>query len=284
MRYTDCQMKYLVAVSGGVDSVVLLDMLSNTEHTLIVAHVDHGIRDDSTADARFVAALAQNYHVPFISCRLELGKEASEDAARQARYDFLYQQAAEHGALIATAHHLGDMAETVAINLHRGTGWRGLAVLSREGLVRPLISLTKQQLYEYAVKHHLEWVEDSTNRDMRYLRNRVRRTLTQHSELLQPLSALRARQLQLRRDITSELRRLVGNHGGSRYFLTHIPHSVAIELLGEHFQQMTGERPTRPQLERALVAVKTAKPGTTSHVGSRISLHFTPRNYEVKRV
>ena len=78
-------MKYLVAVSGGVDSVVLLDMLSGTDHALIVAHVDHGIREDSAADARFVAGLAKRYGLPFVSTELGLGVQASEEQARNGR-------------------------------------------------------------------------------------------------------------------------------------------------------------------------------------------------------
>ena len=142
-------MTYLVAVSGGVDSVCLLDMLSRSEHRLIVAHVEHGIRGEaSRADARFVAALAQKYNLPFVSVSLDLGPNASEELARQKRYDFLLAQAQKFGAVLVTAHHAEDVAETIAINIERGTGWRGLAVLARTGIRRPLISFTKTQLYD----------------------------------------------------------------------------------------------------------------------------------------
>lgn len=89
MDYNKGNMTYLVAVSGGVDSVCLLDMLSRSEHRLIVAHVEHGIRGEaSRADARFVAALAQKYNLPFVSTALNLGPNASEELARQKRYGF----------------------------------------------------------------------------------------------------------------------------------------------------------------------------------------------------
>ena len=91
-------MAYLVAVSGGVDSVVLLDvMAAQAAEPLIVAHVDHGIRGEaSAADARFVAALAAHYGLPFVSTQLKLGPNASEAAAREARYDFLLDAAAQY--------------------------------------------------------------------------------------------------------------------------------------------------------------------------------------------
>ena len=276
-------MKYLVAVSGGVDSVVLLDMLSKSDHQLVVAHVDHGIREDSAADARFVAALAKHYNVPFVTTRFELGERASEEQAREARYGFLLEQAAKHGAIIVTAHHMGDAVETVAINLTRGTGWRGLAVLGREEMYRPLLSFTKDQLRSYAHNARLEWVEDSTNQSDAYQRNRIRRKLTSllTPRAMEQVMALRARQLQLRRDIARETARVVAGHGGSRHFLTQIDEATALELLGYQIEQAGAARPTRPQLIRALHAVKTAKPGAVYQVGAGVELHFTGRKFTV---
>lgn len=278
--------KYLVAVSGGVDSVVLLDMLSRGEDRLVVAHVDHGIRgDDSSADARFVEALAKRYKLPFVSTELHLDSQASEEQARQGRYDFLFAEATKFGAVVATAHHRGDVVETVAINLERGTGWRGLAVLARPEVHRPLLGLTKDQLYRYALKHRLEWVEDSTNRSDAYQRNRLRRKLsTSRLEAIESVARLRSEQLQLRHDIDHESRRLLAHHSGSRYFLSHIDDDVAIELLGAAIADQTGIRPQRPQLVRALHAVKTAKPGTKHDVGDGVVLKFTPRKYDAYTV
>ncbi len=118
------QKKYLVAVSGGVDSVVLLHQLVHAaEHTVLVAHVDHGIRGEaSAADARFVRALAESYNLPYYQTELKLAPTASEDQARQQRYNFLLTCAAQLNARLVTAHHRDDMIGSMAINVHRGTG------------------------------------------------------------------------------------------------------------------------------------------------------------------
>jgi len=271
---------YLLAVSGGVDSVVLLDMLAKSNHRLVVAHVDHGIRgEDSAADARFVQALAKKYRLPYVSVELHLDAKASEEQARAKRYKFLFTEAAKFKAKVVTAHHGDDLVETVALNLTRGTGWRGLAVLEREGIMRPLLALTKAQLYEYALKHGLEWVEDATNRTDAYLRNRLRAKLFQAGVDSQKVAELRANQLQLRRDIDREVAKVVARTGGSRYFINMLDAATAVEVLGAELQERYGRRPVRSQLVAALHAIKTSKPGRTYQVGEGISLKFTARNY-----
>lgn len=169
-----------MAVSGGIDSAALLHMLHN-DHALdlIVAHFNHGIREDSVDDAAFVAGLAAAYGLPYVGGAGQLGPEASEATARTHRYAFLQSVCAEHGAqAIITAHHQDDVIETAALNMIRGTKRRGLVSLqSTDAIQRPLLYMTKQAIREYAVLHHLEWVEDSTNSEMKYARNRVRAQL-----------------------------------------------------------------------------------------------------------
>lgn len=276
--------RYIVAVSGGVDSVVLVDMLANGADEIIVAHVEHGIRDDSPEDARFVRALAKKYGYPYQEKALNLGPNASEQAARAGRYAFLFDLAQQHGATVVTAHHGDDLAETIAINVSRGTGWRGVAVLNRRGIYRPLLPYSKADLYEYAMAHRLEWVEDKTNHDRRYLRNRLRMQMRPHITpcMRAAFLDLRNKQVQLMEQINAELRAVLSQQKELRYLITHIDTGAAIELLGEAIFEVAAIRPQRPQLERALLAVKTSKPGTTHHVGDKIELRFTTRDFSVK--
>lgn len=270
-------MNYIVAVSGGVDSVVLLDMMSRIPgHNLIVAHFDHGIRDDSKEDAAFVAELAARYGHAFETQREELGKEASEALARERRYAFLQTLAKKHNAKIVTAHHLDDLVETVAINMTRGTGWRGLAAF-HPSIIRPLIDTPKQEIIEYATKKGLTWHEDSTNASDAYLRNRLRvraRSLTNDAK--RQLRALHARQRELRKEINQEIQKFVSEGPDySRYLLTQLPMTVALEVL----RTMTHKKLTRPQLERLLHAIKTNAAGSKFEAGQGITAHFTTRYF-----
>ncbi|MEW6753490.1 MAG: tRNA lysidine(34) synthetase TilS, partial [Candidatus Latescibacterota bacterium] len=181
----------VVAVSGGVDSTVLVDVLDRTRNALPldlhVAHLDHQLRPDSAEDSRFVAALARSRGLPFTggACAVQrLAAQAGlslEAAARQARYEFLDQVARDQGArLVALGHHAADQAETVLLHLLRGSGAAGLAampVLARGRYLRPLLGLDRPHLEAYAAQANLSFREDVSNRDPRFLRNRLRHEL-----------------------------------------------------------------------------------------------------------
>lgn len=277
---------YLVAVSGGVDSVVLLHRMATTmadEHDIVVAHVDHGIRAESGDDARFVEGLAAQYGLPYISTQLHLGPNASEDLARTGRYDWLFAEAAKRQAALVTAHHGDDITGSVAINLTRGTGWRGLAVLNRAGINRPLLSWRKKAIYQYALSHQLEWVEDATNQLHQYLRNRLRTSITQLSDAdQQQLAHLRTAQVELADEIDDELARFMPQYSGVRYFYNTVPESVAIELLRAEIAQTSGVKPTSRAAERALVAVKTARAGAKCDVADGTFLSFSKAHFVVE--
>ncbi|MES2630556.1 MAG: tRNA lysidine(34) synthetase TilS [Patescibacteria group bacterium] len=272
-------MKYVVAVSGGVDSIVLLDMMTKVpNHELIVAHFDHGIRDDSAEDAKFVASLASSHGLIHEVKREELGKTASEALARERRYLFLRELADKYEARIVTAHHLDDLVETVAINLQRGTGWRGLAALDSD-VLRPLIDTPKQDLIKYAQSNALVWREDSTNESDAYLRNRVRRKaiLIPHDSKRQ-LRALHSQQKHLKKEINKETKLLIGDGPEyGRYFFTQVSKPVALECLRE----ITEGALTRPQLLRFLLAIKTAGGGTVYEAGSGVKIHFGTRHFSL---
>ena len=272
----------IVAVSGGVDSVVLLDILSKGSDRLIVAHVDHGIREESGDDARFVKELTKQYGLPCLSTSLSLGAKASEEKARQARYDFLFEQAKKFKATIVTAHHQDDLLGSMAINIARGTGWRGMAVMNRTGIERPLLGLTKRQLYEYALAHRLEWVEDATNTEDRYMRNRMRAGVASlDSKIRNRLTDIRIDQIRLKQDIEREIERVLLASRGNRYFYTNIGSSVALELLRREVHEKTGETPMQPSCERALLAIKTARRGTKHDVSGAVFLSFTTDSFVV---
>ena len=170
--------KYVLAVSGGVDSIVLLDMLSHDKNLdLVVAHFDHGIRDNSADDAKFVEELASKYGLKFFAEHGELGPDASEAHARKHRYAFLDRVAELTGyRAIVTAHHQDDLIETALLNILRGTKRKGLVSLkSTEHIKRPLLQYSKDDLLKYAQDHGLQWREDSTNQDLKYKRNEVRK-------------------------------------------------------------------------------------------------------------
>lgn len=273
-------MTRVIAVSGGVDSVVLLHMLSQQfpDEKFIVAHFDHGIREDSSEDASFVKALAQKHNHEFVMKREELGADASEELARQRRYAFLYDMSKRNDAGLMTAHHLDDLVETVAINFTRGTGWRGLAPFSAT-IERPLLHMTKDELLAYAKRHNLEWREDTTNAQDIYLRNRLRRrTRELPKEAKREIHALHARQKQLRQEIRDEVAAFIGEGPEyERYRVTNVTEPIALECL----RYITKGKLTRPQLARLLHAVKTAKSGATYQAGNGVSARFTTRYFTV---
>ena len=278
--YNSFMNKYVVAVSGGVDSVVLLDMLSRQPNLdLIVAHFDHGIRSDSASDADFVASLAKKYKLPFEVKREELGPKCSENRARTRRYEFLRGIMAKYDAKLVTAHHADDVIETIAINLYRGTGWRGLAAMDSD-VIRPLKNITKSEILAYANKHKLVWHEDNTNASDDYLRNRIRRgTMKFDDDTKRQLLCLWAAQKSLKGEIDKEVMGLVGNGPAySRYFFIHIDNSTALECL----RCIVDARLTRPQLTKMLHAIKTSLPNKSYEAGDGIVVNFTARNFTVK--
>lgn len=281
--------QYVIAVSGGVDSVVLLDMVATRQlldadsESVIVAHFDHGIRSDSADDALFVANLARKYGFLFETTRVELGKHASEEKARIHRYRFLRDVARRHGATIVTAHHADDVVETIAINMKRGTGWRGLAVLDSPGIVRPLVSLRKKDLLTYAHEHQLEWREDSTNADTRYLRNDIRQRLEgQDENTVQLLGLYRNRQVALKKIIDNETEKVLGTGPYDRHLFIYAPQQVARELLRAALVREKGVSATRPQLDRALIAIKTLHPGKRHVVSDHATLRFSKTQFVIE--
>jgi tRNA(Ile)-lysidine synthase len=175
----------VVAVSGGPDSVALLDLLQQLapelDLALVVAHADHGIQAASGAVAAAVRQLAARWALPCEVGELALGPAATETTARRARYAWLGDVRQRHGArYLATAHHRDDQLETILLRLLRGSapaGLAGMAARARGGLVRPLLPYTKAELAAYVGDRQLPSHDDPANRDPKHLRSWVRRTL-----------------------------------------------------------------------------------------------------------
>ena len=277
------KMKYAVAVSGGIDSVVLLDLMAHKGHQCVVLHFDHGMRGDSWADAQFVEALARRYGFLFEGKREEL-LGANEAIARQRRYAFLLAAAEKHGAQLVTAHHLDDVVETIALNIARGTRWRGLAVLGDSRIMRPLTYWTKQQLTAYAVRRRLEWVEDETNASDVYTRNRLRRKLMNLPDgAKQQLYNLWQEQLELAEAITDESTQLLAEPL-NRYFFISIDMAEAVELLAEYLRKKFATSLLTSQLERAVMALKTGKSGTVWQIGEGLEMKLSLKTAIIKKI
>lgn len=289
INFTNPQGTYVVAVSGGVDSVALLHVLVQRypEHSYIVAHINHGIRDDAGEDAQLVAAMAAECRLPFELASLQLGKNASEAEAREARYAFLHSVKAKHQANgIITAHHQNDVIETMFINLLRGTGRRGISSLgSSSQLIRPLLHLRKQDMYQYAKQHSLNWREDSTNADKKYLRNKIRHdvvqkmTPDQHKQVLDIVSATAHLNAEIDKELQQLLRR--GLHKGqpvlSRKWFAQLPHDIACEAVYIVLKNNGGQAIDKKTIERVVVAIKTLSPGKTIQA-SGVDILLTKRS------
>lgn len=280
--------KYVLAISGGIDSMALLDLVANDyggfrrQHfasakwpdDFVVAHFDHGIRgNESHNDAEFVrTTVRQRYGLLVqIGCG-ELPADTSEEVARQARYQFLNKVVERWGdkgvaTMIVTAHHRDDLLETVAMNLIRGTGWRGLAPMSQRNVIRPLLGWNKVDIARYALEHNLVWREDQTNYSTKYFRNRLRSALAGCSETdKQQLANLVLQQIDLRKQIDSEVDEYVLRHVTHdddnnalrmrRYDLIMLPSEVARQVLWH----ITDGKLTTPQLEDLLLFVKLGRP------------------------
>lgn len=180
----------IAGVSGGADSVCLFfELLAYQKEipfSMEVVHIEHGIRgQDSLADANYVENLCKEYGVPFhlVSCDIKkMAQESSltvEEAGRKARYQAFEQAAKKSGrsnCKIAVAHNLDDQAETILMNLARGSGLRGLGGIRpvRENIIRPLLNTRRSEIEAALRGRQITWRTDETNHQTEYTRNRIR--------------------------------------------------------------------------------------------------------------
>jgi len=261
---------YVVAVSGGVDSMTLLNLLSNTvrpDQKIIVAHLDHGVRPDSKEDRLLVEKTSKDLGLNFIYNEAKLGPKASEEKARQARYGFLDRVKQDNQAVaIVTAHHKDDLIETAIINLIRGTGRKGLTSLSSQpDKLRPLLNYSKADILKYAQEQGIAWREDSTNADTTYLRNYIRLKLlprlndSAKSKLFEIINNAAG----FNEELDQALQILLEDHAKDnqidRQWFVSLPHNLAMEVMASYLRANNIRSFDSQTLEKLVVAAKVAE-------------------------
>lgn len=189
--------KVLAAVSGGADSVCMLHILNRIKtdlgFELACAHVNHGLRgDEADHDEQFVRDFCKELGVAFYSKSFDVAaaaaekKQTLEEAGRYVRYSFFDELKVKHGFnKIATAHNKNDKAETVLMRIIRGTGIDGLGGISyvrEDGVIRPVLDISRTEIEEYCRVYNLEFCTDATNADNDYTRNKIRNQLIPYLE------------------------------------------------------------------------------------------------------
>jgi tRNA(Ile)-lysidine synthetase-like protein len=277
---------YVIAVSGGVDSMVLLELLSiqNVEDKnieLIVAHLDHGIRADSNLDKRLVEKRATDLGLRFETSQAKLGPLASEELAREVRYKFLNEVKRSNKAkALITAHHQDDVIETAIINMIRGTGRKGLSSLnSNEDVIRPLLDYRKKEILRFAESSGVIWREDSTNSNPKYLRNYVRQNivprLTHESRatLLSNIKNMRKLNVEIDTLIDKHLKDQGDNNQILRSWFNNLPHNVAREIMATWLRQNEVKNFDKKTIDRLVIAAKTASVGKQFSVSKGVNLY-----------
>ena len=191
-KYLPAGARVVIACSGGADSVALTDAVwqlrDECSYKIAVMHVEHGLRgDEALRDAAFTEKFCAERGLAFACRHVKAGAYAKaeglsvEDAARKLRYRELWQYVDELGAdYLLTAHHAGDQAETVLMQLLRGSGTAGLGGMQVQSgrLMRPLLFVQRSEIEAYCHERNLSFCHDSTNDDVRYTRNRIRKEQT----------------------------------------------------------------------------------------------------------
>lgn len=279
--------RYVIAFSGGLDSTALLHALNAAETgvPIVAVHIDHGLHTDSGTWSEHCEAFAQSLGTDYRGRRVSVPTDTGkglEAAAREARYAALHEEL-DRGDWLLSAHHREDQAETLLINLVRGSGPAGIAgigAIRRFGpgwLARPLLDVDRAALSAYADEHSLQWVEDPSNNDQRFDRNFLRHDVLPRLQSRWP-------------DIAARLQRSATHAGESAELLTDLA-KLDLEMLGGHAHRLPVDgllglapgrqrnllryslralglaTPTASQLERILKEVLPAREDAQPHVG-----------------
>jgi len=231
--------RYVIALSGGLDSTVLTHALATAHDErstpVLAVYVDHGLQKESAVWSRHCAAFAATLGIEFLSVQADVDEHSGtgpEAAAREGRYAVL-QTLIRTGDWLLSAHHKDDQAETLLLNLMRGSGPAGLAGIAEvrpfsvAWLVRPLLSVSQRELRDYATEHELDWIDDPSNQDRHFDRNYLRHEVMPRLEARWP-------------DVASRLRRSALLAGEASQMLDHLADADLRTL---------GDRPDRLALD-----------------------------------
>ncbi|WP_370398013.1 tRNA lysidine(34) synthetase TilS [Tenacibaculum dicentrarchi] len=195
--------KLLIAISGGVDSVVLTHLLNQLKYDISLAHCNFQLRSDqSDLDEKFIKDLGKELEISVFSTLFETSKYAAKNklstqlAARKLRYNWFDELLKKHDFdYVLTGHHADDNLETVLINLTRGTGLDGLTGIPavNRTIVRPLLIFSREKIEKFALENNIKWREDASNAETKYLRNKIRHQVIPILKELNP-SLLKAHQ------------------------------------------------------------------------------------------
>jgi tRNA(Ile)-lysidine synthase len=188
--------KLLIAISGGIDSVVLSHLLHQLNYTISLAHCNFQLRgEESDLDEEFIKNLGTELDISTFSIRFETDKYSKENklstqlAARKLRYDWFQQLTEENNFdYILTAHHADDNLETFLINLTRGTGLDGLTGIPpiNKNIIRPLLVFSREEIEECALNNSIKWRKDASNLETKYVRNKIRHKIVPILKELNP--------------------------------------------------------------------------------------------------
>ena len=188
--------KLFLAISGGIDSMVLVHLLHKLKLDIAVLHCNFSLRDlESDGDENFVKSICNDLNISCFVQKFDTKKFALDYklsiqlAARKLRYDWFYEQLNDKNFdYILTAHHLDDSLETFLINLTRGTGLDGLTGIPTQNdkIIRPLLPFSRVEIEGFAMQNSIEWREDSSNSSDKYLRNKLRLDVIPILKELQP--------------------------------------------------------------------------------------------------
>ncbi|MBR5408424.1 tRNA lysidine(34) synthetase TilS [Candidatus Saccharibacteria bacterium] len=270
-------MKKVLAISGGVDSMLLLHFFAHDKDA-VVAHFDHGTRPSSAEDAEFVKKAAERYGLPFFLGHGVLGENISEADARAARYKFLKNAAQKVNGEIYTAHHLDDLVESIAINLARGTGWRGLTPFYDKNIKRVFLEdgIDKKEILRKAAELKIIFRQDPTNTEDNYLRNRIRQNLSQKTKNdIQDFYNLYKKQCALRKEIEKLILEILPADGRyERKWFDGMDENIAIEILRAGLMKMDVSA-TRVQIKNLLKAILEYAPEKKFNLpgGKMVTIH-----------